>query len=64
MEIKNNTAKQLKELKRDIDRLAALDIDDDKVSKQVIHRLVKSIEEEIKIHYNLSPSRILINTFA
>ncbi|OIK08921.1 recombinase family protein [Bacillus sp. MUM 13] len=60
LEIKKDTSEQLQVFKNEIARFLNLDIDDSKVLKQVLQRLINKIEvfEEgkIKIHYNLSPS--------
>lgn len=58
-ESKKDTTEQLQAFKREIDGIAKLDIDDEKILKQILHRIISSIEifegEKIKIHYNLSP---------
>lgn len=58
--LKKDTTEQLQAFKQEIDRITRLDIDDEQVLKQILHRLVHSIEvhegEKVKIHYNLSPS--------
>lgn len=60
VELKKDTTEQIQAFKRLVERFAKLDIDDEQVLKQFLHRLVHSIEvfegEKVKIHYNLSPS--------
>lgn len=60
LEKRNDTTEQLLVFKREIERFVNLDIDDEKVLKQVLQRLITKIEvfesEKVKIYYNLSPS--------
>jgi site-specific DNA recombinase len=57
---RKDTAEELPFFKKEVERFANLDIDDEQVLKQILQRLINKIEvyEEgkIKIHYNLSPS--------
>jgi selenocysteine-specific translation elongation factor len=60
LETRKDITEQLQAFKKEVERFANLDIDDEQVLKQVLQRLINKIEvyEEgkIKIHYNLSPS--------
>ncbi|PGK47532.1 hypothetical protein CN907_01570 [Bacillus anthracis] len=57
---RKDTAEELQFFKKEVERFANLDIDDEQVLKQVLQRLINKIEvyEEgkIKILYNLPPS--------
>ncbi len=57
---RKDTTEELQFFKKEVERFANLDIDNEQVLKQVLQRLINKIEvfEEgkIKIHYNLSPS--------
>ncbi|WP_440705960.1 recombinase family protein [Heyndrickxia oleronia] len=56
---RKDTTEQLHVFKNEVERFINLDIEDEKVLKQVLQRLINKIEvfegEKIKIHYNLSP---------
>lgn len=60
LETRKDITEQLQAFKKEVERFANLDIDDEQVLKQVLQRLINKIEVyeggKIKIHYNLSPS--------
>jgi len=58
LETKKDTSEQLQAFKHEVERFLDLDIDDEKVLRQILQRLISKIdvfeEGTIKIHYNLS----------
>ncbi|WP_058302963.1 hypothetical protein [Gorillibacterium timonense] len=62
-ESKKDTDDHLRAFKRQIDKFARLDIEDDRVMKQLLQQLIHKLEVHmdgsIKIHYNITRPHII-----